>query len=198
MFNPKIHHRKSIRLKEYDYTNAAWYYFTICTKDRKNLFGEIIKGKMILNDFGKIVDEEWLKTKEIRKNVDLDSYIVMPNHFHGTLIINYNENVGATRWVAPKDDAPTDTSNKIDQTIKDRAIHRIAPTLISNSLGAIIGQFKSIVTKRIMRIDNKILKSVWQKNYYEHIIRNEVDLFNIRTYIKLNPLKWELDEYYKY
>ncbi|MEO8230946.1 MAG: transposase, partial [Ignavibacteriota bacterium] len=150
----------------------------------------IIKGKMILNDFGKIVNEEWLKTKEIRKNVDLDSYIVMPNHFHGTLIINYNENVGATRWVTQKDDAPTEILIKTDESLKDRAIHRIAHTLISNSLGAIIGQFKSIVTNRVMRIDNNILKSVWQRNYYEHIIRNEMDLFNIRTYIKLNPLKW--------
>lgn len=111
MFNPKIHHRKSIRLKGYDYTYAGWYYVTICTKDRKNLFGEIIKGEMILNDFGKIVNEEWLKTKEIRKNIDLDSYVVMPNHFHGTLIINYNENVGVTRWVAQKDDAPTEILN---------------------------------------------------------------------------------------
>ena len=90
MFNPKYHHRRSIRLKEYDYTNPNWYYVTICTKDKVCCFGKVKNGKMILNDYGKIVEEEWLKTKEIRKNIDLDYYVVMPNHFHGIIIIESN------------------------------------------------------------------------------------------------------------
>jgi REP element-mobilizing transposase RayT len=147
---------------------------------------------MVLNKYGKIVEEEWLMTKEIRMNVELDYYVVMPNHFHG--IINKEQttdnknitNVGATRRVA--------------QIPVERAIQRIAPTkekltLQSGSLGAIIGQFKSKVTKRIIIEGNREFK--WQRNYYEHIIRNDTDLYNIRRYIELNPLKWELDEYYK-
>jgi len=87
MFNPKYQHRSSIRLRKYDYTEPNWYYITICTHDRENIFGKIQRSKMILNEFGKIVDEEWLKTKEIRKNIDLDYYVIMPNHFHGIIII---------------------------------------------------------------------------------------------------------------
>jgi REP element-mobilizing transposase RayT len=174
-YNPLYHHRKSIRLREYDYTNPNWYYVTICTHDKKKIFGEVENGKMILNKFGKIVEEEWIKTKEIRKNVDLDYYVVMPNHFHGIIIngANNNDVVGAIRWIAP-------TKERI--------------TLPSGSLGAIIGQFKSKVTKRI-RFEG-IPEFKWQRNYYEHIIRNDHDLYNIRTYIQNNPLKWELDEYY--
>ena len=174
-YNPLYHHRKSIRLKGYDYTNPNWYYVTICTYDKKKIFGEVENGKMILNKFGKIVEEEWIKTKEIRKNVDLDYYIIMPNHFHG-IIINESNNkdvVGAIRRIAP-------TKERI--------------TLQSGSLGALIGQFKSKVTKRI-RFEG-IPEFKWQRNYYEHIIRNDHDLYNIRTYIQNNPLKWELDDYY--
>jgi REP element-mobilizing transposase RayT len=174
-YNSLYHHRKSIRLKEYDYTNPNWYYVTICTQDKKKIFGEVKNGKMILNKFGKIVEEEWVMTKEIRKNVDLDYYVVMPNHFHGIIINGANnyDVVGAIRRIAPTKESTT---------------------LPSGSLGAIIGQFKSKVTKRI-RFEG-IPEFKWQRNYYEHIIRNDYDLYNIRTYIQNNPLKWELDEYY--
>jgi putative transposase len=176
---------------------------------------------MILNKFGNVVEGEWIRTKEARKYVDLDYYVIMPNHLHGIIIIEQSiengrgelnsptrndsgqiqyaptkinfqspshttENVGATRWVA--------------QNKEDRAIQRIAPTkqtLIPNSLGSIIGQFKSKVTKRLRETPGKSDLKIWQRNYYEHIIRNEIDLQNIRKYITLNPLKWEIDEYYK-
>lgn len=162
--------RRSIRLKEYDYTSSNWYYVTICTQDRQCIFGEIKESKMILNDHGKITEEELLKTKKIRKNVDLDYYVIMPNHIHVIIIMEGNS-VGATR--------------------------RVVPTLQRNGLGAIIGQFKSVVTKRINKLENRPGQFIWQRNYYEHIIRNEEDLFFTRKYIKLNPLKWELDKYYK-
>ena len=171
LYNPKEHHRRSIRLKEYDYTNPNWYYVTICTHDKKNLFGKIKNSKMMFNDFGKIVKEEWLKTKELRQNVDLDDYVIMPNHFHGILII---ERRGKMHL------APTDA--KFGQPVPD-------------SLSTIIGSFKASVTRRI----NKLLQEkiqVWQRDFYEHIIRNENDLYNIRKYIELNPLQWEIDEYY--
>jgi putative transposase len=195
----KKHQRKSIRLSEYDYSFPNWYYITICTHERRNLFGKINNGKMIRNKLGNVVEEEWMRTKEIRKNVDQDYYVIMPNHLHGIIIIEQSieknnfqspshttENVGATRGVAPKEE--------------DRAIQRIAPTketLIPNSLGSIIGQFKSKVTKRLRELSGNSDLKIWQRNYYEHIIRNEIDLQNIRKYITLNPLKWEIDEYYK-
>jgi len=171
--NPHI--RRSIRLKEFDYSNPWWYYVTICTHTRNNLFGKVINAQMRLNEFGKIVEEEWLKTEEIRKNVDLDYYVVMPNHFHGILIINSRD---TARCV------PTNENRKFGE-------------MIPGSLPVIIRSFKSAVTKRINELRKKTDSPVWQKNYYEHIIRNEKDLFFTRRYIELNPLKWELDEYYK-
>ena len=141
---------------------------------------------MLLNNLGKIVEEEWLKTKQIRTYVDLDYYVIMPNHFHGIIIVEQsNDNVGATRRVARNNE--------------ERAIQRIAPTkqtLISNSLGSIIGQFKSRVTKKLRELSGDPELKIWQRNYYEHIIRNDLDLYNIRKYIEDNPLKWDLDEYY--
>ena len=166
--------RKSIRLKEFDYTTPWWYYITICMFNHKILFGEIKKGKLVLNDFGKIVKDEWLKTKTIRNNIDLDYYVIMPNHFHGILI---NESRDKARLV------PTEV----------RRFGKPVP----NSLSSIIGSFKSAVTKRINESRKSPGAKVWQSRFYDHIIRNDNDLHRIRTYIQNNPLKWELDEYYK-
>ena len=175
-YNPQEHHRRSIRLKEYDYTNPNWYYVTICTYNRNNIFGEVKNGKAILNEFGKIVDEEWLRTKEIRNNIDLDCHVIMPNHFHGILII---ESRDTARCVPTKENE-----------------NRKFGELQRGSLSAIIRSFKSAITKRINELRKSPNKEVWQKGFYEHIIRNETDLFNIRKYIELNPLQWEIDEYY--
>lgn len=176
-YNPKFHHRKSIRLKHYDYSNPNWYFVTICTKDKECLFGEIKNGRMILNNIGSIVKEELFKTKEIRRNVDIDYYVIMPNHIHAIIIIEYkiesNKRRGELQF------APT---NKF-----------VSP---SHTIGAIVRGFKGSATKRINVIRNKPSHPVWQRNYYEHIIRNEKDLFNIRNYIEMNPVKWEYDEYY--
>ena len=157
-YNPQHHYLCSIRLREYDYYQTGWYYVIICAYNKKCLFGRITNGKMVSNEFGKIVYEEWLRTKEIRRNIDLNYYIIMPNHIHGIIIIEnkiLNNDVGAIR--------------------------RVTSTLQPNSLGAIIGQFKSIVTKRINRIKNTLGSTVWQRNYYEHILRNEMDLYSTRN-----------------
>ena len=174
MDKKKIRHRKSIRLKEFDYSNPGWYYITICTHKRKNLFCRINNGKIALNDFGKIVELEWLRTIELRNNIELDYYVIMPNHFHGILIINRRD---TARCV------PTDQNRKFGQ-------------MIPGSLPVIIRSFKSAVTKRINELRNNNNSPIWQRNYYEHIVRNEKDLFFIRKYIEQNPFKWELDEYY--
>ena len=137
---------------------------------------------MIPNRAGNILEEEWIRTKEIRKNVDLDYYVIMPNHLHGIIIINgrgelnspANDNTGRMQY------APTNIKFK-------------SP---SQSLGAIIRGFKSAVTKRLRESYGNPGLKIWQRNYYEHIISNDLDLHNIRKYIENNPLKWELDEYY--
>lgn len=178
----KKYNRRSIRLKEYDYSSPGWYYVTICTQNQECVLGNVVDGKMVLNQLGEIVQSEWLKTPAVRINLELDEFVVMPNHFHGILILNElsNEiNVGATGPVAP-------TNQSTNQN---------HPTLTSNSLGSIIGQFKSVVTKKIHKNVYKHFK--WQRNYYEHIIRNDQELYQIRKYIRENPLKWYLDKYWK-
>jgi len=176
--------RRSIRLQEYDYSWAGWYYVTICAKGGICLFGDIVEGKVCLSQWGKLVREEWLKTPEVRKTVELDEFVVMPNHLHGIIIMG--ESVGATRRVAQEEG----TAQPL------RATLQVAPTktLVSGSLGAIIGQFKSMSAKRINKIRGTKGSSMWQRNYYEHIIRDDADLHRIRTYIQNNPLQWELDE----
>ncbi len=192
-YNPEIHHRGTIRLGGYDYSSSGAYFVTVCTRNRECLFGEIKDGQMVLNEYGKIVENEWLKTFDVRKNVRLDYYVVMPNHFHGILVLS--ENVGATRRVAQN------YNNNINYTgngcipMKNRAFQRNAPTgLKSNTIGAIIGQFKSVVTKQINQIRATPGIPVWQRNYYEHIVRNDIDLNLIHKYILDNPLRWTEDE----
>ena len=157
---------ESARLQDWDYSTPWWYYITICTKDMKCWFGEIKKGKMILNDLGKIVENTWKGIPEHYPAVELDYYVIMPNHFHGIIIINNVETGHAP------------------------SLHIKRPTL-----GNIIGSFKSALTKWAHQ--NGYAHFKWQLRYYDHIIRNENDLHRIRTYIQNNPLKWEIDEYYK-
>ena len=128
---------------------------------------------MILSELGIIVEEEWLNTEKLRSNVELDYYIIMPNHLHGIIINNSR----GTMHRAP-------TNPKFGNPI-------------SGSLSTIIGAFKTAVTRKINQLIKQPVLKIWQRNFYEHIIRNENDLNNIRKCIELNPLKWELDEYFK-
>lgn len=201
-YNPKIHHRKSIRLEEFDYRNPWWYYVTICSDNHRSVFGDVKNGKMILNDYGAIVKDEWLKTPAIRKNIDLDYYVIMPNHIHGIIIIERRGELNSPQRKEDEDtnESPQGKGEKDLPPNEDKGRMQYAPTenklkSPSQTLGSIIRGFKSAVTKQI-RISG-LIDFNWQRNYYEHIIRNERDLYNIRRYIELNPLKWELDKYYK-
>jgi len=177
-YNSDIHHRNSIRLKGYDYSQSGAYFITICAKDRECLFGEMVDGKMALNSAGQIVYDEWLRTGEIRSNAALDVCVAMPNHFHGIIVIS-NPAVGATHRIAHDVMVAHDVAQDVmpDKTISKRATHRVAPTKpcgpVSGSISAIIGQFKSIATKKINQLRNTPGVAVWQRNYHEHIIRNE-------------------------
>jgi len=184
-FDPQKHHRRSIRLKGYDYTQPGAYFITVVTHDRECLFGEIVDGEMRLNEFGEIVRAEWFKTAVVRPYVMLypDEFVMMPNHTHGIIWI---VDVGATRRVAPPPIAPSPVAPPI--------IHPRGP--MAGSVGAIIGQFKSITAKRINTLRNIPGQPVWQRNYYERIIRDERALNAIRRYILNNPANWTKDADY--
>lgn len=173
-YNPNIHHRRSIRLKEYDYTQASAYFVTIVTYQRAHLFGKIVEGVMKLNKWGEIARREWFKTAELRPYVELydDEFVVMPNHVHGIIW-----NVGALRR------NPRTGAGAADEK----------PHVEAGSLGAIVRAYKSAVTYAINAARQTRGMVVWQRNYYEHIIRNEADVKRIRDYIANNPLKWTED-----
>lgn len=158
----------SIRLPWWDYSLAGWYFVTICTQDRRCVLGEIVEGETVLSPAGLVVEEEWRRTATIREHVRLDEFVIMPNHLHGILMFTG----GAEK-----------TSHRDVSTKKAK--------LKPDSLGSIIGQFKSVCTKRIR--GSGFGPFGWQPRFYEHIIRDESSLENIRQYIVENPVKWELD-----
>ncbi len=172
-YDPEKHHRRSIRLKEYDYSRAGAYFITICTYNKECILGKVTNSKVQLNEYGIIVDNEWTKTAEIRSNIIIDKYIVMPNHLHGIIIILDN---GSSRNTGHR--VPT-----FEQFGR--------PT--SNSIPTIIRSFKAVTKKRINETRKSYGKAVWQPRFYEHIIRNRDELDKIRQYIIDNPLQWELD-----
>ena len=176
--NPDKYCRHSIRLKAYDYSQAGAYFVTICAHNRECVFGNVVKGEMRLNKYGRVVEAEWIKTANIRNNVELDVFVVMPNHLHGVLVIVGGVGDMAGRGTARR--APTGMNERFGK-----------PT--SGSLPTIVRSFKSAVTKRINELRCTPETHVWQRNYYEHVIRDEWDLNEIREYIMSNPLKWEMD-----
>ena len=185
-YNPDFHHRRSIRLQHYDYSAVGAYFVTICTFERECLFGEGVNGEIRLNDAGQIVQEEWLRTAEMRKNVFLDEFVVMPNHFHAILILDDGR---GTACCAPY------VGGDLEQGTARRA-----PTVesfgrpVAGSLATVIRSFKSAVTKRINQLHDNPGTPVWQRNYYERVIRNDQELQSIQQYIVDNPAKWQEDE----
>ena len=203
MDNQQYPKRKSIRLKEYDYSTPGYYFITICTKDKKCLFGEITDQGMKLNDAGRMV-EKWFK--EISKKYDrviCDEYVVMPNHFHGIIQI-----VGADLCVRPGFGNAHDLDlhldlNNIGNKNKKQGRHTGLPLQDQNvnlSIHEILQWFKTMTTNQYIRgVKQSNWHSfngkLWQRNYYEHVIRNDIDLDETREYITNNPKKWHLDKY---
>jgi REP element-mobilizing transposase RayT len=224
-YNPERHHRRSIRLRGYDYTQTGGYFITIVAHERALLFGEIVNGAMRLNEYGQIVRDEWFRTAVVRPYVMLypDEFVVMPNHIHGIIwIVGATRRVAPTCGIAPTDDgvaptddgvAPTDdgvapTDWIVGATRRVAPTYGIAPTdggvaptthpsgrptLKPHSIGSILAQFKSLTTKRINALRGTPGAAIWQRNYYEHIIRDERSLQQIRRYILENPQRWEQD-----
>jgi putative transposase len=163
-FAPTKNHRRSVRLKGYDYSQAGAYFVTICIEDRQCLLGDIVKGEMQLNDFGKIVTDQWAKTAEIHKNIELDEWVVMPSHFHGMLI--FTDTVGAIH------------ESPLQMTIKQRR---------NMALPKLIGRFKMLTARNINQLRRTPGSPIGQRNYYEHIVRDKTVLNRIREYINTNP-----------
>jgi putative transposase len=160
--------RKPLRLQGYDYGQNGAYYITVCTYQRTCLFGDIINGEMVLNDEGRIIEAEWLRTPLLRNDVLLDEFIIMPNHVHMILFF-----VGGD-CIAPP--------------MQPHGTMQSSPTL-----GTIMRGFKSSCTKQINHYRQTSNQPVWQRGYHDHIVRNEHDLNRIRQYIINNPLQWADD-----
>jgi len=196
-YNPNIHHRRSIRLKGYDYAQAGLYFITICCQDRAHLFGEISDGVMILNEYGKIAFAEWENSINIRDNICLHDFVVMPNHIHGIIEIVFkkaNQYAGKLE-LAPitKFQSPSQTIGSIVRGYKIATIKKIKDKVLERGelQFAHTSQFAPI--EKIIQLDFKI----WQRNYYEHIIRNEASHQRISDYILNNPAQWTEDKFYQ-
>jgi REP element-mobilizing transposase RayT len=195
-FNPDTHHRNSIRLKEYDYSQAGAYFVTICAWQRECLFGDIVDGGMVLNDVGRVVADEWERTPDIRPNVELDVYAVMPNHFHAIIIIHSTVGAHCMRpdVMRPECNGTNHDGAHVGALPQNRA-HVGAPLRRqSGSIGSVVAGFKSATTKRINHHRTTPGCPVWQRNYYERVIRDERELACASEYIVNNPIKWELDK----
>ena len=181
-YNPDIHHRKSIRLKGYDYSQKGLYFITICTQHRSHIFGKIEKGKMILNEYGEIVKHVWQNLPNHYHNCSLDEFIIMPDHFHGIVTIDMDNNITCVN--VGNGFKPFQIGLKQLSTGKSFQMHN------KHGLPEIIRGFKTFSSRGINEINNGE-KFHWQKSYYDHIIRNNVSLIRIRKYIINNPVNWE-------
>jgi len=172
--------RRSIRIPGYDYAEAGAYFITICTSRRIALFGEVIGGRMSLNRLGEIASACWRAVPFHFDNVTLDASVVMPNHIHGILAIRTGEAFGTSP--EPKEQILLPNASPL----------RTAPRgTAPGSVAAIIQNYKSISARRINRWRGTPTLPVWQRNFYEHVVRDEEDLGRIREYILANPAAWE-------
>ena len=175
--------RRSIRLRDYDYSQAGAYFVTICTQNHKCLFGEIVDGEMLLNNVGQVVQSIWLTLPERYAGVELDQYMIMPNHLHGIVVLAGKQ---------PKDSYTSKVPDRFEQYMYPKgpiySTHQQELGLPAPALGEIIRTFKSLTTRFIRAAGASDF--AWQGNYYDHIIRNDDDLDRIRQYMIDNPTRW--------
>jgi putative transposase len=171
---------KTARHEAWDYSKDGFYFVTICTEKRKIFFGDIKNGLMVLNEVGEVVKREWLKTEEIRENVKLDEFVVMPNHIHGIIQIIQ------ARTVETHCNASLPNEKYIYQEYKNN----FGPQI--DNLSTIIRGLKG-AAKNIINSNFPMINFAWQERFNDRIIRNDIELNKIRQYIIDNPLKWDLD-----
>lgn len=175
MYDPDEHHRRSVRLRGFDYSQPGQYFVTLCARDMKNLFGRIAHGQVALSPIGTTAQQCWMAIPQHFRDVGLDEYIVMPNHMHGIVMIREA------------------TTRDAQGGWRNPALEQFARP-VGRSLATIFRLFKQAVTT-LVRARHGVPLPMWQRNYYEHVIRNPGELEKIREYIRLNPLRWACDRY---
>lgn len=171
---PSLPNRRSIRLCGYDYTQSGAYFVTLRAHGRRHIFGRVENGQIHLSPIGAIADQEWNAIPEHCERITIDTYCVMPNHIHGIIVIHEQR----------RNMAPMRTSKRIARSFG---------WPVSRSLSAIVGSYKSGVTRRVRQLGMSLETPLWQSWFYDHIIRDNVDFFLIKQYIGLNPIFWEYD-----
>ncbi|MBK7097192.1 MAG: transposase [Sphingobacteriales bacterium] len=200
----------SARLQNWDYASEGAYFITICTKDRLHYFGEIENGKMILSNVGVIADLMWYEIKNHAKNIELGEFMVMPNHVHGILILNYGDTNGNTNGDMngdtngdtgytngdTNDDTNVETRHALSQQ-SEQSEKTIGQQRFQNqgknTISSIVGSYKSAVTKHCNRLG---FEFGWQPRFHDHIIRDAQSFDNIQNYIANNPMNWDKDKFY--
>ncbi len=170
-FDKNSHRRKLIRLRHYDYSNSGAYFITMCVQNHECLFGNIVDGEMHLNDAGRMVQSLWKALPLFYPGSEIDQFVIMPNHFHGIIVLN--DSVGA---------------------IHESPLRMTAVERRNMAIPKMIGRFKMTSSKRINQFRNTPGAKVWQRNYWERVIRNDIELGALREYIVNNPLQWHLDK----
>ena len=178
-YNSQIHRRRSVRLSGYDYSRSGLYFVTICVNNRACVFGEVVEHEMRLNKIGNIAKREWIMTPNHRPYVVLHDFVIMPNHIHGIIKIAHTDTVGALRAT------PLQTDETVNMMSEKSPKEGTLPTIIR--------AYKSAVSKKIHETN---IQFSWQRNYYEHIVRDERSYNKISEYINANPAKWEKDRYF--
>ncbi|OGR07662.1 MAG: hypothetical protein A2511_16940 [Deltaproteobacteria bacterium RIFOXYD12_FULL_50_9] len=214
-FDPDLHHRRSIRIKGYDYAEVGAYFVTICSQGREGVFGEIVDSEMQMNEAGRMVEAVWQGLSDRYPQLCIDEFVVMPNHFHGIVVICYQrgktgpelgmptQNIGPNFNGRRGEPCVRPICHGVDQEGEqdNKGEHEVRPYRSGtgeNTVGRIVQAFKSLTTNAYIR-GVKALGwqpfpgRLWQRNYYERIIRNESELHKARQYIVENPMKWDCD-----
>jgi len=190
---------ETTRLKGWDYSSNGYYFVTICTHNRDHLFGEIENGEMMLNEYGKIVEECWFDLPNHYDNLRLDTFVIMPNHIHGIMIIDNNTDtvIVETGFKPVSTTTPQTTPvpfARIQPIEMETGFKPVSTTTKRHGLFEFVRALKTFSARQINKNRNSIGESVWQSRFYDRIIRNETELSNIRHYVVHNPLKWENDK----
>lgn len=184
-----------MRLQNYDYSSGGYYFITICTKNKTQYFGQIRNDKVILSEIGAIAEEEWNKLPDKYEDIELDIYQVMPDHFHGIIILNEisaNENKNAPGFLIPLGlEVPMGQVPTMPSKNKDNSDEAGIRPLNKRSLSSILNHYKGAVKKRCK--ERRFTEFAWQPLFHDRIIRNETELYNIRKYISENPIGWDKD-----
>lgn len=208
-FDPRKHHRRSIRLKGYDYAADGAYYVTIVTYERECLFGEIIENEMYLSTYGEIVQKWWDEIPVHFPNVEMGVFVIMPNHVHGIVVITAerrgevlspcNDPDQNNQQITNNNDVFYQTEEFMETDLKNLGgrtppLRKTMPTR-KPTLGQIVAYFKYQSTKDMNKIEDvQTITKFWQRNYYEYIVRNEKEWKQKTDYILDNPSRWDNDE----